>query len=83
MLAASPAHPLRQLALALCAAQGLACDAAAPAPEPVAVRVGAVGFDERVGAPVILLEEIAGERVLPIWIGAAEARSRYWDYAHA
>jgi bifunctional DNase/RNase len=40
----------------------------------VAVRVGSVGVD-RFNAPVVVLEEQDGSRVLPIWIGVAEATS--------
>jgi bifunctional DNase/RNase len=69
--------PLRQLAAALAAiAVSLACG---DAPEPeaerdVPVRVGSVGVD-RFNSPVVILEEQDGPRMLPIWIGAAEASS--------
>lgn len=45
-----------------------------PAERDVPVRVGSVGVD-RFNAPVVILEEQDGERVLPIWIGVAEAGS--------
>jgi len=67
--------PLRRMA-PLLAAAALACG---EAPEPAAerevpVRVGSVGVD-RFNSPVVILEEQDGPRVLPIWIGAAEASS--------
>jgi bifunctional DNase/RNase len=40
----------------------------------VPVRVGSVGVD-RFDSPVVILEERDGSRLLPIWIGAAEATS--------
>ena len=45
-----------------------------PAEREVPVRVGSVGVD-RFNAPVVILEEQDGERMLPIWIGVAEAGS--------
>jgi bifunctional DNase/RNase len=60
----------------LLAALALACgDATAPVVErEVLVRVGSVGVD-RFNSPVVILEEQDGPRVLPIWIGPAEAGS--------
>lgn len=60
----------------LAAILAIACgDAAAPTSErEVPVRVGSVGVD-RFNAPVVVLEEQDGTRLLPIWIGAAEASS--------
>jgi hypothetical protein len=60
----------------LLTALALACGGAA---EPkverdVLVRVGSVGVD-RFNSPVVILEEQDGQRMLPIWIGAAEAGS--------
>ena len=48
------------------------------APEPqgkalVEVRVAHLGFDRNTNAPVVVLQEREGPRVLPIWIGPAEA----------
>jgi len=43
-------------------------------PRDVRVRVASVGFDAH-HAPVVILEEHGGDRVLPIWIGTAEAGS--------
>lgn len=40
----------------------------------IAVKVEGVGLDSNHG-PVVVLREIDGERVLPIWIGHAEAAS--------
>jgi len=48
------------------------------APDPqgkalVEVRVAHLGFDRNTNAPVVVLQEKEGQRVLPIWIGPAEA----------
>ncbi len=40
------------------------------------IRIRAVGVDARASQPVLLLEETSGERrLLPIWIGPAEANA--------
>ncbi len=39
----------------------------------IPVRVGGLAIDERTKSPVVLLQEIEGPRVLPIWIGPMEA----------
>lgn len=53
----------------------LACMETSPPPEPeVLVRVGTVAID-RHHSPVVILEEQDGPRMLPIWIGTAEASS--------
>ena len=39
----------------------------------IPVRVGGLAIDERTKNPVVLLQEIEGNRVLPIWIGPMEA----------
>jgi bifunctional DNase/RNase len=39
----------------------------------VEVQVRALALDEKSNMPVVLLKEKGGERVLPIWIGPAEA----------
>lgn len=53
----------------------LSCDDAPTNPDPnVPVSVGVVAVDEH-NLPVVVLEEQGGSRSLPIWIGAAEARS--------
>jgi uncharacterized protein len=39
----------------------------------VEVRVKSLGLDRRTDSPVVILEEAAGDRVLPIWIGPSEA----------
>ena len=39
----------------------------------IKLRVQSLGLDQANKAPVVLLQEAEGERVLPIWIGAAEA----------
>lgn len=55
----------------------LACGAGEPAPSAeaeVAVEVRRISLDLQ-DTPVVLLAERDGERLLPIWIGTAEARS--------
>ena len=66
----------RVLRLAGLTAAALACSEAAEraAEDDVLVRVGSVGID-RFNAPVVVLEEQDGPRMLPIWIGPAEASS--------
>ena len=44
-------------------------------PKDVLVRVGRVILDPNTASPVVVLEEIKGQRSLWIWIGFAEARS--------
>jgi len=63
-------------AAALSAIMAIACSDAPKAPpeQDVPVRVGSVRVD-RFNTPVVILEEQEGERLLPIWIGAAEASS--------
>lgn len=39
----------------------------------VEVRVQSLGLDRTSNTPVVILEEVGGERVLPIWIGPSEA----------
>jgi uncharacterized protein len=39
----------------------------------VQVRVAHLGLDRTTNTPVVILQEQEGERVLPIWIGPAEA----------
>src|SRR5262245_22740296 len=59
----------------LLAGVALACgDAEETPPREVLVRVGSVGVD-RFNSPVVILQEQDGPRILPIWIGAAEASS--------
>ncbi|MBN1827328.1 MAG: bifunctional nuclease family protein [Candidatus Eisenbacteria bacterium] len=43
--------------------------------ELVEVKVSGLALDERSRSPVVLLQELGGTRVLPIWIGAPEANS--------
>jgi bifunctional DNase/RNase len=65
----------RSVAWCLLLSLPLACAQAKPPAEPeIPVRVGTVAIDER-NAPVVILEEENGPRVLPIWIGTAEASS--------
>lgn len=39
----------------------------------VEVRVQSLGLDRSSNTPVVILQELEGERVLPIWIGPGEA----------
>lgn len=39
----------------------------------IEVRVSQLGLDKTTNSPVVILQEKDGERVLPIWIGPAEA----------
>ena len=41
----------------------------------IPVRVRGLVVDERSKSPIVVLQEEEGERILPIWIGEAEARS--------
>lgn len=41
----------------------------------VEVQIAKLIFDESVQTPVVILKEIEGERILPIWIGHPEASS--------
>jgi bifunctional DNase/RNase len=42
-------------------------------PTMIKVRVQSLGLDQNTKAPVVILQEDGGARVLPIWIGPAEA----------
>jgi bifunctional DNase/RNase len=65
----------RSVACCLLLSLPLACAQAEPTPEPeIPVRVGTVAID-RHNTPVVILEEENGPRLLPIWIGTAEASS--------
>ena len=52
-----------------------ACHAANSQPEVVKVEVRQVGFDPVSRSPVLILEDEAHTRAMPIWIGASEARA--------
>jgi bifunctional DNase/RNase len=41
----------------------------------VEVKVSGLAFDPRVKSHVVVLKEVEGDRVLPIWIGANEAQA--------
>ncbi len=41
----------------------------------IRVRVRGLVMDDRSKSPIVVLQEDEGERILPIWIGEAEARS--------
>lgn len=45
------------------------------APRSVEMKVWRLALDERTDTPVVMLQEAAGDRLLPIWIGRAEARA--------
>jgi uncharacterized protein len=74
---ARPISLLRSLACALALAGAPGCASPdGPRPDEVAIRVASVGFDPAAQSPVVLLvEEQAPGRKLPIWIGMFEARS--------
>ena len=46
-----------------------------PPPLLVEVKVQSLGLDSSSNTPVVILQEINGDRVLPIWIGPSEARA--------
>ncbi|WP_333619017.1 bifunctional nuclease family protein [Dietzia sp.] len=46
-----------------------------PAGADIELRIVGVRFEEPDYAPVLILREVAGNRVIPVWIGAAEAAS--------
>jgi bifunctional DNase/RNase len=41
----------------------------------IEVRVRGVTVDPQAGSPIVLLEEVQGERLMPIWVGIFEARA--------
>lgn len=41
----------------------------------VEMKVWKLALDERTDTPIVILQELNGKRVLPIWIGRAEARA--------
>jgi bifunctional DNase/RNase len=41
----------------------------------IEVRVRGITVDPQAGSPIVLLEELHGERVMPIWVGVFEARA--------
>jgi len=45
------------------------------APRAVEMKVWRLALDERTDTPVVMLQEADGDRLLPIWIGRAEARA--------
>ncbi len=66
--------PLLGALLGACLAAALACADAPPLGR--AVTVDRLLVDPELGAPVVLLREIDGDRrILPIWIGTSEASS--------
>ena len=63
-------------ALAIIGAGWAFCLAVQPAMEGlVEVRVRGVSIDPQAGSPIVLLEELQGERLMPIWVGMFEARA--------
>jgi uncharacterized protein len=50
-------------------------EALQPDPALAVVEVAGVGLDPRTQTPVVLLREAETERVVPIWIGTAEAEA--------
>jgi bifunctional DNase/RNase len=41
----------------------------------VEMKVWKLALDDRTDTPVVILQELSGTRILPIWIGRAEARA--------
>ena len=41
----------------------------------IEMKVWKLAFDQRTDTPLVILQEAEGKRVLPIWIGRAEARA--------
>jgi bifunctional DNase/RNase len=41
----------------------------------VEMKVWKLALDDRTDTPVVILQEVSGTRILPIWIGRAEARA--------
>ena len=41
----------------------------------IEVKVQSLGIDQAEKTPVVILQELHGERMLPIWIGPTEARA--------
>jgi hypothetical protein len=58
---------------AVCRIEGRERDVRITSAEMIKVRVQSLGLDQNTKSPVVILQEDGGERVLPIWIGAAEA----------
>ena len=48
----------------------------------VQVSVQSLGLDRASNTPVVILQEHDGDRVLPIWIGPAEASAIAYEMAH-
>jgi hypothetical protein len=46
------------------------------------MKVWKLALDERTDTPVVILQEVSGKRVLPIWIGRAEARAIAMELAN-
>jgi bifunctional DNase/RNase len=63
------------LGLVVCFAAAACRREERPESGTVEVRVQTVALDDRSQSPVVILEERAGSRRLPIWIGHAEASS--------
>lgn len=47
----------------------------------VEIRVHSLGLDQVSKSPVVILQEVDGERVLPIWIGGTEASAIHMELA--
>ena len=47
----------------------------------VEIRVQSLGLDQVSKTPVVILQEVDGDRLLPIWIGASEASAIAWELA--
>ena len=47
----------------------------------VEIQVHSLGLDQVSKSPVVILQEVDGERMLPIWIGGAEASAIHMELA--
>lgn len=65
---------MRRALLALMLFSAVSCADRSP-DRVVQVRVGSLAVDTSSNSPVVILEELEGERQLPIWIGYPEASS--------
>jgi len=59
----------------ICAGWALSLRAQQAAEGLVEVRVRSLAVDPQGASPIVLLEELRGDRVMPIWVGVFEARA--------
>jgi bifunctional DNase/RNase len=46
----------------------------------VEIKVQSLGLDQVSKTPVVILQEVEGERMLPIWIGAGRPARSQWSW---